>query len=213
MSTAQRRAILTLLALILAGHGVRSWWLSPGQAPGSVSLLQSASAEDLAAHRTTSAVAGRPLRAGEKLDLNTADAAALTRLPGVGAGLAKRIVGDREARGPFRTLADLDRVPGIGPALLRGVAAFVTQGAGPPGSSPGTASPQAPGRGNSAPLDLNSAGEAELLRLPGIGPTKARAIVAYRQARGPFASVGDLGKVPGIGPATLTGLAGLVTVR
>ena len=51
-----------------------------------------------------------------RLDLNTASAAELTVLPGIGPRLAERIVGDRPARGPFRSIADLDRVHRIGPA-------------------------------------------------------------------------------------------------
>jgi competence protein ComEA len=51
------------------------------------------------------------------------------------------------------------------------------------------------------PLDLNTASEATLQTLPGIGPAKARAIVAYREAHGPFANVQALERVPGFGPA------------
>jgi competence protein ComEA len=55
-------------------------------------------------------------------------------------------------------------------------------------------------------IDINSAGAEELARLPGIGPAIAAAIVADRTARGPFASVDDLLRVRGIGPAKLDGL-------
>jgi len=223
MSHAQRRALFTLLGLIVAGHAVRTWLLGPGQPPGSVTLLQPASDATVARQRASAQAAARPLRPGERIDLNSADAATLTRLPGVGAGLARRIVDDRGARGPFRTVAELDRVPGIGPALLKRVQEFVVQGRGEPGlPGDGPSSRGTQGGGDHAgtpdppagqPLDLNLASEADLLRLPGIGPTKARAIVAYRQARGPFAAVADLVKVPGIGPATLAGLAGLVRIR
>lgn len=63
------------------------------------------------------------------------------------------------------------------------------------------------------PLDLNAATEAELVGLPGIGPAKARAIVAWRERNGPFATVADLLDVPGIGPKTAAQIEGLVTVR
>ena len=56
------------------------------------------------------------------IDINRADAGELTRLPGVGPKLAERIVADRAALGPYRTLADLDRVKGVGPALLQKLA-------------------------------------------------------------------------------------------
>lgn len=207
MSPGERRALLTLLGLLVSGQAVRMWLLRPGDAPGAVALLVPAGDSARARHRAASAQAGRPLAEGERLDLNTAPAAQLDRLPRVGPALARRIVEDRTVRGPFRTLGDLDRVPGVGPALLEELASKVTQPPGPPSGTPGSG-----GRGP-VPVNLNTASEAELLRLPGIGPTKARAIVAYRQGRGPFASVADLVRVPGIGPATLAGLAGLVSVR
>ena len=52
------------------------------------------------------------------VDLNTADAATLETLPGVGPVLAGRIVTHRDER-PFTTVDELDEVPGIGPALMR----------------------------------------------------------------------------------------------
>ncbi len=55
---------------------------------------------------------------GGLVNLNTADAAALQELPGVGPSLAERILEHREANGPFRSVDDLDDVPGIGPKSL-----------------------------------------------------------------------------------------------
>ncbi len=52
------------------------------------------------------------------VDINTADAAALDTLPGVGPSTAAKIVADREANGPFASPDDLGRVPGIGPKKL-----------------------------------------------------------------------------------------------
>jgi competence protein ComEA len=57
---------------------------------------------------------------------------------------------------------------------------------------------------------VNTAGLTELTVLPGIGEKKARAIIEYREANGPFRALSDLLKVPGIGPKTLEGLAGLI---
>lgn len=55
-----------------------------------------------------------------------------------------------------------------------------------------------------APINVNSAdAEAISQALKGVGPAKAKAIVEYRQANGPFNSVDDLLKVKGIGPAIL----------
>jgi competence protein ComEA len=62
--------------------------------------------------------------------------------------------------------------------------------------------------GRSAKVDLNTADQAALEGLPGVGPQTAKAIVAAR----PFASVDDLADVPGIGPAKMQQLKGMVTV-
>jgi competence protein ComEA len=60
------------------------------------------------------------------LNINQADAASLEALPGIGPVLAQRIVSDRDASGPFRSVDDLDRVTGVGPAVLERVRALLT---------------------------------------------------------------------------------------
>ena len=62
------------------------------------------------------------------------------------------------------------------------------------------------------PIDLNRAGVKELILLPAIGETKARAIVAHRAENGPFTSLQELLQVRGIGPKTLEKLRELVTI-
>ena len=52
------------------------------------------------------------------MNLNTATAAQLDALPGIGPATAAAIVSDREAHGPFRSVNDLGRVRGIGDAKL-----------------------------------------------------------------------------------------------
>ena len=61
-------------------------------------------------------------------------------------------------------------------------------------------------------LDLNRATAGELMALPGIGEKRAQAIVAWRDAHGPFRRVDDLDDVRGIGPATLDRLRPFVHV-
>lgn len=53
------------------------------------------------------------------------------------------------------------------------------------------------------PLDLNTANQAALESLPGIGPTKASDILAYREKSGRFYSIEELLNIPGIGQVTL----------
>jgi competence protein ComEA len=52
-------------------------------------------------------------------------------------------------------------------------------------------------------VPLNSADQAALETIPGIGPVTAMAILAYRERAGAFSSVDQLLEVDGIGPATL----------
>ena len=61
-------------------------------------------------------------------------------------------------------------------------------------------------------LNLNTASEEELRRLPGIGEKLAAAIVAYREEHGPFRTVDELLQVPGIGEKRLAAIRDLVTI-
>lgn len=79
-------------------------------------------------------------------------------------------------------------------------------GADAPAGGPGpSATAPAPADGPAAPvrIDLNRAGEAELDRLPGVGPVLARRIVEHRERHGRFHRVEELRAVRGIGPRLL----------
>jgi competence ComEA-like helix-hairpin-helix protein len=201
MQPPERRALVLLLALAVAGQAVRYLITKPGQAPGGVQLLTILGAESPRAQRDSAARQGRPLAQGEQIDLDQAPAGELARLPKVGPRLAKTIVADRQAHGPFGSLEGLDRVAGIGPGLLRTIAPHVVFSR--------TASPSAA----AAPLNINTATLAELDALPGIGPAKARAIVRYRQEHGAFAAVEALAGVPGINLALVSRLGPKVVAR
>lgn len=62
------------------------------------------------------------------------------------------------------------------------------------------------------PVDLNVADAGALDTLPGVGPATAAAIVRWRDENGPFASIDELLDVPGLGPAKVEALRGLVIV-
>ncbi|MDR1855300.1 MAG: helix-hairpin-helix domain-containing protein [Azoarcus sp.] len=61
-------------------------------------------------------------------------------------------------------------------------------------------------------ININTADAATLQQINGIGPAKASAIVEYRKTKGPFATVDDLVKVPGIGEKSLAQLKPQITV-
>ncbi len=63
-----------------------------------------------------------------QLDVNRATWIEWTLLEGIGEKLARRIVADREARGPFANLEDVRRVPGIGPKTWEQIRPWLTIG-------------------------------------------------------------------------------------
>ena len=76
--------------------------------------------------------------------------------------------------------------------------------------APETERPAAPASGK---VNLNTATMEELMTLPGIGEKRAAAIVADREANGPFRIVEELTRVSGIGEGTLEGLIDYITVE
>jgi len=56
-------------------------------------------------------------------------------------------------------------------------------------------------------FDINTANQTQLEAINGIGPSKAAAIVAYRNENGPFTNIQDVVKVSGIGPKTVEKIA------
>jgi competence protein ComEA len=126
----EHRTILALLALAVVGHFARWCAGRPADAPGGIAPLGGLVAGNPAAQRDSTRRLARPLGPGERVNVDRAGADELARLPRVGPGLARRIVADRLARGPFGSLAALDRVPGVGPRLLQEIAPHVVFGAG-----------------------------------------------------------------------------------
>jgi competence protein ComEA len=107
-----------------------------------------------------------------------------------------------EAAGGFAADARPDAV-NLAEPVVDGTQVYVPGADDPvvPADGGGVAAP-----GVDARVDINRATAAELETLPGIGPTRAGAIVEHREAHGPFASVDALADVPGIGQATIDGL-------
>ncbi len=199
-----RRAAVLLLGLALAGVLVR--FLVAGAAPPGGVGFRAAPTErpERDSVEARASRLARPLAPDERIDVDRATAEELTRLPRIGAGLASRIVADRDMRGPFGSLEELGRVSGVGPVLLETVQRNVTFS--------GRARRSREESDVHRSLSLNGASAEELAQLPGIGPVRAEAIVADRRRRGPFRRIEDLERVPGIGSATVERLRGRLRV-
>lgn len=154
------------------------------------------------------------------VDINAASQAELETLPGIGPSKAAAIVQYRTDHGPFASVDDLDNVSGIGPSTLASLRDHVTVGKGD-GKSP--AAPSAAGAapaaaapaksGGACPVNINKAEAGQLTTMPGIGASKAAAIVQHRSDNGPFASCDALDDVAGIGPSTVANLRDCCTVK
>ncbi|MEO8199318.1 MAG: helix-hairpin-helix domain-containing protein [Gemmatimonadota bacterium] len=204
--SSERRAVLLLLGLAVTGQAIRYVVSRPGQAPGDVRIISALPAHSARTHAEAAKAAHRPLAKGEHIDVNRATTQDLTRLPRVGLSLAQRIVAYRDSNGPFRGPDALDRVPGIGPGMIKSLTphlAFngtagqrvstvgIAEGSrvSGPATSPATPSPR---------LNVNAASAREIETLPLIGPSRALAIVAWRERHGSFKTLDDLVSVPGV---------------
>jgi len=230
----ERRALIFLATVAVAGGVIR---VSRGAAAGPVAagvVAPDLAGGDLvrqAALSRQAEAAQRPLAPGERVDVDRATAVELERLPRVGKQLAERIVADRQANGPFGSLAGLGRVSGISAGLLRTLAPHVSFGGSVPPAAvvstlsvfprQATASASQPGGGAPAPktragcadqVAVNGATREELTCLPGIGAVLADRIVAEREAHGPFRDVADLARVQGLGPSRIERLKAHVTI-
>lgn len=151
-SVPQLRVLILLLLILLLGLGVREWRAGFPDAAERLERFDRDESPALLAEPAPSGPAApvgsppppRPARAPgsallptatpdpaappEPLDVNRAEAAELARLPGVGAGLAQRIVEERERRGRFDSPEALRYVLGMGPKKLAAIRPFITAG-------------------------------------------------------------------------------------
>ncbi|MBE3550610.1 MAG: helix-hairpin-helix domain-containing protein [Brockia lithotrophica] len=109
-----------------------------------------------------------------------------------------------ERAGGFTEDADITRVNRAAPLRDGQVLHIPRIGELPSGDDARASSTSFEGENRAEQLrvNLNTASVEELTRLPGIGPTRAQEIVAYREEHGPFRSVDEVQNVAGIGPKT-----------
>jgi competence protein ComEA len=99
---------------VAAGYSGAAGYSRPSTAPG------------VRAGRHRSSRAGaQKLQPGQTLDINTASETQLQQIPGIGPGLARRIVDYRAANGPFQTADDLQNVSGVGPSKFAKMEPFI----------------------------------------------------------------------------------------
>ena len=76
-----------------------------------------------------------------RVDVNRATWVEWMQLEGIGELTARRIVADRDQRGPFRNIDDVDRVPGIGPQTLATIRPWLTCDSDVQSTGPASAPP------------------------------------------------------------------------
>jgi competence protein ComEA len=123
-----------------------------------------------------------------------------------------RVIDAIEAAGGGLPNADLDRL-NLAAKVVDGERVLVQHVGDPPApAEPAATVDGTSGAAPVGPLNLNTATQAQLELLPGIGPALAQAILAERAKKGGFRSVNELREVHGIGERRFADLAPLVTV-
>lgn len=203
-------AAMALCALAVAWAAWR-WW--PQGADGEVVGGLSVAAEPSVAATASAAIepSAAPVPAGSMVHV-----AGAVRHPGVyELAPGARVVDAVEAAGGALADARLASV-NLARPVTDGEQILVPDEDDAPPPSPAAAAGGAGvlgGAVSGAPVDLNSADQALLDTLPGVGPSTAAKIIADREANGPFTSAEDLRRVSGIGEKRFEALKDLVCVR
>jgi competence ComEA-like helix-hairpin-helix protein len=210
----ERRALVFLAVVTAAGAAFRA--LRPGDVSqaGLAAVAPALAGEDIVRQGARSQRAealARPLGPQERVDVDRAPADELQRLPRVGPALAQRIVAEREARGPFGSLAGLRRVAGIGPRLLQGLEPHVTFGGVAPAATAPEGWPAAPvgGTGSGA---VPSAGAGSRSAAVWVATSAARSAPGASKAGG-CARQPDLNRATAAELVCLPGIGAVLAAR
>lgn len=98
--------------------GQKLYVLSQGESAPPLAASSGQGCEGHSCASTDGGVAGSDAEGQGLVNINTANATQLTQLPGVGPAIAQKIIDYRTANGPFTSVDDLTKVPGIGAAKL-----------------------------------------------------------------------------------------------
>jgi competence protein ComEA len=198
-------AVLFAIALVAGVYWFRSGTrvapAATGSGPPSVASVPAAA---------TTTTTGAP--AATEVVVHVAGAVAKPGLVTLRGG--SRVADAIDAAGGPDPDADLDRLNLAAPlADGQRIAVAVRGQPAPPLDAAASAAATPAGEGTTpGPINLNTATQAELESLPGIGPTLAQAIIEERERAGGFGTVADLRRVPGIGDARFAQVESLVTV-
>jgi len=143
--------------------------------------------------------------AGPGIDINEAGIEELQELPRVGEVTAEAIITYREQQGGIGSLEELKRIDGLGPATIQQLEDYVRLDETAAAAEPAATEPEL--------IDINSASQQELTKLPRVGPVRAAEIIEYREERGGFDSLEDLKNISGIGPVTLEEIREMAVVH
>lgn len=208
---------LTLVALLVAAAlAVTGWWViraSGGDTvvPPTVAPAAGAASAVAVVQPGTPAASPAPEAGATSSTVIVVDVAGKVRRPGIATlPLGSRVVDAIEAAGGVRRGVDLTAL-NLARLLVDGEQIVV--GIPQPGGVAAPAVSAGAAAGATGQLvNLNSATQAELEELPGVGPVTAQAILQWRTDNGAFTSVDELLEVSGIGDVTLAELAPLVTI-
>jgi competence protein ComEA len=198
---------LTVVAVMVAAAlAVTAWWALRAGA-GEVTVPAVAPVETPLVAVSSPSVS--PSDSASPAGTLVVDVAGKVRRPGIATLPAgSRVVDALEAAGGARRGVDigslnLARLLVDGEQIVVGIPA-------PPGTAASAAA--APGASPGPLVDINTADQAALESLPGVGPVTAEAILRWRTENGAFTAVDELLEVSGIGEATLAEMAPFVTL-
>ncbi len=197
---------LAVVAVAVAvGLAVTAWWVARADAEPRPVDVAPTPAAGLVEPAGEEAPAGE---AGSEDGEVVVDVAGKVRDPGIATLPAgARVVDALDAAGGARKGVDLTGL-NLARVLVDGEQVLVGVDPAPVGSGAPSGAPRGGPAG--APVRLNTADQAALEELPGVGPVTAGAILDWRAEHGHFSSVEELLEVDGIGEATLEDLRELV---
>jgi len=159
------------------------------------------------------------IAAGELININTATAIELQKLPRIGPSTAQSIIKYRDEHGRFKRKTEITNVPRIGEALYNSIKDKITvenvyaKAPKKTAQKPVVKKPVLGANPISEKINVNTAGVDELAKLPKIGKKTAEKIIEYRSKNGKFRDIKDVMNVSGISVTTFDSIKDKITVN